>query len=123
MIFDNCSGKCLAALATSFAFIIAEGRTNEELNILGNFFAAVGGILSVIASVDVSGADEENSDNADNNKNSDGKKSGKDSDNKASASGSKDNSSGNVEAVSKKSLADMKAALKNIADRDLRDKD
>jgi hypothetical protein len=39
----------LSLLANAVALAIAEDRTSDEINVLGNFFAAVGGLLSTIA--------------------------------------------------------------------------
>ena len=47
--FDSLSPNELAILSTILALSIAEGRTASDLNIIGNFIVAVGGILLTMA--------------------------------------------------------------------------
>lgn len=49
MFLNSLSGCELVALATYFSVIISQNLTPEEIDVLGNFFSALGSNLSTIA--------------------------------------------------------------------------
>ncbi len=64
--FNSLSPTELAILADAVAIALAEGKSSDEINVLGNFVSAVGAILSTIAAQDQSlraAADTKNNNN------------------------------------------------------------
>ncbi|GLC29496.1 hypothetical protein [Clostridium omnivorum] len=51
---NSLSPNELSIAATAIAIAIAEGRTADEVNVLGNFIIAVGSILTTIAAQEAS---------------------------------------------------------------------
>ncbi len=49
MCLEELSGCELIALASIIAIILSEGKTSEQIDLLGNFFSTIGQNLSTIA--------------------------------------------------------------------------
>lgn len=64
---NSLSPNELSIAATAIAIAIAEGRTADEVNVLGNFIIAVGSILTTIAAQEAS-LENINKDSKENNK-------------------------------------------------------
>lgn len=64
---NSLSPNELSIAATAIAIAIAEGRTADEVNVLGNFIIAVGSILTTIAAQEAS-LENINKDSQGNNK-------------------------------------------------------
>lgn len=52
MCFDNLSGCELVTLASILSIYISNGLSPDEIDILGNFFSALGSNLSTIAAAE-----------------------------------------------------------------------
>jgi hypothetical protein len=106
MIFENCSGKSLVALATLFSYILSEGLSNNDVNTLASFFTAVGSNLFLIAAVNQSLLSESSND-PDNS--STGKSSSDSSDTDSSSPGSSDDTCANANTAYNKTATHNKS--------------